>query len=462
MKKPENISSGMHVPDSLAPEALKPTLETLLRYAKKHGAEHAEAVGSHGRSLSIGVRGGELEDIDNSEGKDIGLRVFVGKRQACVSSSDLSNMSLDKLAERCVAMAKLATEDAHCGLADADRLATKPKELNIYDDTDLDAQTLLERARQLDAAACSIKGVMQAEGAGANAVKGATYLMTSDGFSGGWCSSNHGLSVAAFASNGDDMERDYDFKSARWLDDLPTPDSIGKKAGERAVARLGAKKMTSANVPVLFERRVADSLLSSFISAISGTAIARGVSFLKDHMGKQVFPKNINITDDPFIMRGMGSRPWDGEGVACSVLKVVENGVLKSWILNSATARKLGLETTGHAYRGMTSPPGVSSSNVWMSAGDKSPEELMRDIGKGLFVTEMFGPSLNPNTGDYSVGVAGFAVEGGEKAGPASEITIAGNILDMFKTITPADDLRIDETINTASLLVENMVMAGA
>ena len=448
--------------NEFASEVLKPTLETLLRYAKRHGAEDVEAVGAHGRSLSIGVRGGELEDIDNSEGKDIGLRVFVGKRQACVSSSDLSDMSLDKLAERCVAMAKLAPEDKHCGLADKNRLATSEIDLDIYDETDLDADTLLERARQLDAAACSVKGVMQAEGAGANAVKGATYLMTSDGFSGGWCSSSHGLSVAAFASNGEDMERDYDFKSARWFEDLPTPESIGKKAGERAVDRLGAVQMNGANLPVLFERRVADGLLSSFISAVSGPAIARGVSFLKDHMDKQVFAKNINITDDPHIIRGGGSHPWDGEGVACQTLSVVENGVLKSWLLNSATARKLGLETTGHAQRGLSSPPGVSCSNVWMSNGAKSPTALMGDMGKGLLVTEMFGPSLNPNTGDFSVGVAGFAVENGERSHPVSEITIAANILDMFKTLIPADDLKRDEPVSCPSLLVENMVIAGA
>ncbi|MCF6219794.1 MAG: TldD/PmbA family protein [Robiginitomaculum sp.] len=444
------------------PDDLKPALENLLRLAKSHGADEAEAVGANGRSLSIGVRGGVLEDIDNSEGKDIGLRVFVGQRQACVSSSDLSNDSLDKLAERCVAMAKLAPEDAYCGLADADKLAREKPELDIYDAADLNAATLLARAQELEAAALSVKGVSQAEGANAYCVKGAAYLMTTGGFSGGWRSSSHGLSVAAFASDGDNMERDYDYKSVRWLEDLATPESIGIKAGARAVARLGARQMTSANLPILFERRVANSLLSSFVSAISGSAIARGVSFLKDSMGEQVFHKHINITDDPYLVRAGGSHPWDGEGVAGKRLQIVENGVLKSWLMHSAAARQLGLETTGHAARGMSSPPGIACSNVWMDAGVKTPAALMKDMGKGLLITEMFGPSLNPNTGDYSVGIAGFAIENGERTYPVSEVTIAGNLLDMFKTIRAADDLKMDEPVATSSLLIESMVIAGA
>ncbi len=444
------------------PGDLKPALEDLLRLAKSHGADEAEAVGANGRSLSIGVRGGVLEDIDNSEGKDIGLRVFVGQRQACVSSSDLSNDSLDKLAERCVAMAKLAPEDAYCGLADADKLAREKPELNIYDAADLNADTLLARAQELEAAALSVKGVTQAEGANAYCVKGAAYLMTTGGFSGGWRSSSHGLSVAAFASDGDDMERDYDYKSVRWLEDLATPESIGIKAGERAVARLGARQMTSANLPILFERRVANSLLSSFVSAISGSAIARGVSFLKDNMGERIFHKDINITDDPYLRRAGGSHPWDGEGVAGKRLQIVENGILKSWLMHSAAARQLGLETTGHAARGMSSPPGIACSNVWMDAGAKTPAALLKDMGQGLLITEMFGPSLNPNTGDYSVGVAGFAIESGERTYPVSEVTIAGNLLDMFKTIRAADDLKMDEPVATPSLLIESMVIAGA
>ncbi|MBL4853480.1 MAG: TldD/PmbA family protein [Robiginitomaculum sp.] len=446
----------------LRPDDLKPTVENLLRLAKHYGAHKAEAVGAHGRSLSIGVRGGVLEDIDNSEGRDIGLRVFVGQRQACVSSSDLSQTSLDKLAERAVAMAKLAPEDPYCGLANKDKLATKAPELEIFDPVDLDADMLLGRAKILEATALGVKGVNQAEGANAYMTKGASWLATSDGFDNGWQSSSHGLSVAAFANNSAGMERDYDYKTTRWLADLPSPETIGISAGERAVARLGATKMASTNLPVLFERRVAGSLLASFISAISGPAIARGVSFLKDHMGEQVFHKDITITDDPYLKRGVGSHPWDGEGVAGPALDLVENGVLKSWILNTATANQLGLVTTGHAHRGMSSPPGVSSTNAWITAGKKSPEALMQDIGKGLLITEMFGPSLNPNTGDYSVGIAGFTIEGGQRGAPVSEVTIAGNLLDMFKTMIVANDLELDEGVSSPTMLIENMVVAGA
>ena len=444
------------------PKHLRPILENLLLRAAHYGAEQAEALGAHGRSLSIGVRGGELEDIDNSEGKDIGLRVFIGQKQACVSSSDMSGTSLDKLAERAVSMAKLAPDDPYCGLADHDKLATQTADLDIYDDTELSAADLLERARRLDGSVSGHKNIMQAEGASANMTKGASFFLTSHGFARGWRSSQHGLSVAAFASNGTSMERDYEYKSTRWFCELPEPETIGEKAAARAVARLGSVKMQSATAPIMFERRIAGTLLSSFLSAISGPAIARGVSFLKDSMGAHIFSEKINIIDDPFLKRKTGSRPWDGEGVAGARLYLVKDGVLQSWMLNCATARKLGLETTGHAHRGMSSPPGVACSNSWIEAGEHTPENMMQDMGEGLLVTEMFGPSLNPNTGDYSVGVAGFAIKNGTRHQPVSEITIAGNILDMFKTMHVANDLIRDEPISTPSILVDKMVIAGA
>ncbi len=444
------------------PDELKRALQDLLKLAKHYGAQKAEAVGAHGRSLSIGVRGGALEDIDNSEGRDVGLRVFVGQRQACISSSDLSKTSLDKLAERAVAMAKLAPEDPYCGLADPAKLAHSAPDLDVFDPTHMEADALLARAKTLEASALGVKGVSQAEGANAYMSNGTTLLVTSDGFSGGWQSSSHGLSVAAFASDGNGMERDYDYKTARWLEDLPTPEAIGIKAGERAIARLGARKIGSTNLPIIFERRVAGSLLASFVSAISGPAIARGVSFLKDQMGEHIFAKNITITDDPHLRRGVGSHPWDGEGVAGASLNLVEAGVLKSWILNTATANQLGLVTTGHAHRDISSPPGVSSSNVWIAPGEKSPEDLLKDMGKGLLITEMFGPSLNSNTGDYSVGIAGFSIEGGRRGAPVSEVTIAGNLLDIFKSLTVANDLQRDEGVSSPTMLVENMVIAGA
>ena len=444
------------------PDVLRPTLERLLLLAKNCGAGTAEAVGAYGRSLSISVRGGDLEDIDNSEGRDIGLRVFIDGRQAAVSSSDLSEASLKKLAERCVAMAKLAPKDPYCGLADQDKLAISAPNLDLFDETTPDADRLLDRARQLEAAALAVKGIVQVEGAGAYMSQSAIWHLTSDGFSKGWRASSHGLSAAAFASDGTHMERDYDSRSAHYISDLPTPKAIGLLAGERATARLGSQKINSTTLPVLFERRVAGQLLSAFVSAISGPAITRGISWLKDRMGSQIFAENINIFDDPHLIRGTASHPWDSEGVAGRKRALIENGVLQTWLLNTSSARQLGLTTTGHASRSLAGTPGVSATNCWIEAGTHTPQALMQEIGDGLSVTEMFSPSLNPNTGDYSVGIAGFKIEGGQKTTPVNEVTIAGNLLEMFAHIRAANDLVFEDALNTPSLLIDNMVIAGA
>ena len=447
--------------DPISPGALRPALETLIAKAKSFGAEQADAVATHGRSLHVVVRGGAMEEVDNSEGRDIGLRVLIGRQQACVSSSDLSPASLEKLAERAVAMARLAPEDPYCGLADPNQLASGDHHLELFDETDQSPENLLERARRIEAAALGVKGVTQAEGMNASLSSSAVQFMATNGFNGGWRSSHHGLSGMAMAVKDGDMERDYDFTGARWFGDLRSPEDIGQTAGERAIARLGARQMQSGAMPVLFDRRVANSLLSAFIGAISGSAIARGTSFLKDKMGEQIFAHTINIIDDPLIVRGHGSRPWDGEGVGVAKTHLIENGILKTWLLNTSAARQLGLQSTGHGARGISSPPGIAPSNTHIEPGQKTPEELMKDIGKGLLVAEMFGPSLNPNTGDYSVGVAGFAIENGEPTHPVSEITIAGNIMDMYKSLEPANDLVFDMATTSPSLLIESMTIAG-
>lgn len=459
MKKPEqNASSHPHY------DALRPSLETLLSLAKKAGADQADALCAHGRSLSIGVRGGELEDIDNSEGKDIGLRVFIGQRQACVSSSDLSQLSLEKLAERAVAMAKIAPEDPYCGLADQANLSTSNPDIDVFDPTELQPDALLERARETEAACLAGDNVQQAEGANAHTASSALFFMTSDGFANGWRSSQHGLSVSAIASDSSNggMERDYDYDSARYFDDLKSPQEVGNKAAARAAARLGAVQMASASMPILFERRVASALISSFVSAICGPAIARGVSFLKDDLGKQVFKDNIQIHDAPLRRRGLGSHPWDGEGVTSAPLSLIKDGILQTWLLNTAYGKQLGMKTTGHAARGMSSPPGVASSNIIMSAGEQSPADLIKSIDHGLSITEMFGPSINANTGDFSVGVAGFAIVNGERTHAVNEITIAANLRDMFMAMTPASDLIFDQPISAPSLLIDEMVVAGS
>ncbi len=441
---------------------LAPILEQLLARAKFHGAETADAIATHGRSLSITVRDSALEDVDNSEGKDIGLRVMVGKRQASVSSSDLSALSIDALAERAVAMARLAPEDPYCGLAPSALLQTNPPELELYDDSQTTPAKLKARALEVEAATRSVKGVAQAEGSSASWSTSAVYFKTSHGFEGGWRSSRHGLSGVAIAEQDGAMERDYAYEGTRWLSDLPSPSEIGTEAGTRAVSRLGATQMTSGATAVIFERRVANALISALFGAINGSAITRGTSFLKDSLGEAIFAPGINIIDDPLLLRGHGSRPWDGEGVATRAHDVIKDGVLTTWMLNCATAKQLGLKTTGHAMRGIAGAPGVSSTNSYLMAGPDSPEALCQKMGNGLWVAEMFGPSLNSNTGDYSVGIAGFEVKNGVRGAAVNEVTLAGNLLEMYKTLIPANDLVFDGSKCAPTILVEGLTLAGS
>ncbi len=453
----------MSAPDApIDPQALTPALKTLLSKAAHYGADAADAVATHGRSLSLVVRGGELEDVDNSEGRDVGLRVMVGQRQACVSSSDISNASLDALAERAVAMARLAPEDPYCGLADDDRLETSPPYLELFDSHIMAPEALKARAIDVEKATLSVKGVTQAESASASWSSSAIFFMTSGGFASGWRSSRHDLGGMAIASNGDEMERDADYHGTRWFEDLRNAEDIGREAGKRAVARLGASQMASGQMPVMFDRRVSGRLISALLGAINGAAVARGISFLKDGLGESVFAPGIDIIDDPHMVRGHGSRPWDGEGVSTVRRKLIDNGKLTTWLHNSASAKQLDTVTTAHASRGIGSPPGISASNVFLSPGKHSPEALLKDVKKGLLIAEMFGPSLNHNTGDYSVGIAGYMIENGERGAPVSEVTVAGNLKDMFKSLVPANDLELRSSINAPSVLINSLTIAGS
>jgi len=453
----------MALSDPITAESLAPALEQLLQKAKHYGATSADAVATHGRSLGVSVRDGDLEDVDNSEGRDIGLRVMVGQRQACVSSSDISVASIDALAERAVAMARLAPEDPYCGLVETAYLSTElsADRLDLYDPSVLTPETLKKRALELEAAAISDARIQQAEGASASHASSALYFMTSLGFRGGWRATRHGLSVAAYAEQNSDMERDYDSDGTRYLSDLRSPEEIGKTAARRTLARLGSKQMASASLPVMFDQRLSGGLVSAMISSISGSAISRGISFLKNDLGKPVFHKDIQIVDDPFIVRGHGSRPWDGEGVSVKKQALIKDGVLQTWLLNSSTAKQLDMPLTGHANRGIGSPPGIGSTNTTLENGTQTKTELLRDMGEGLLVTEMFGPSLNSNTGDYSVGVSGFKVENGLVAYPVSEITIAGNLRDMYRTVIAANDIVYDNSVSAPSLLCEGLTIAG-
>jgi PmbA protein len=444
------------------PDMDENVLRDIVDAALKAGADAAEAVGAERRALSISVRLGDLEEVEREEARDLGLRVFVGRRQATVSGSDISTEARAKLVERAVAMARLAPEDPYAGLADPDRLARGPlPDLDIYDPAEPTPEALEERARIAEAAARAVPKVTNSDGGSAAWSASQWTMVTSSGFAGVHRASGFSTGASAIAGDENGMENGYEGRSVRWQSDLPSPERIGAEAGRRAASRLGARKIASTTAPVIFENRLAASLMGPLIGAISGPSIARGTSFLKDKLGQQVFAKGVSIVDDPHRPRGLGSSPFDDEGVANRRTAVIEDGVLTTWLLNSASARQLGLATTGHASRGLAGPPGVGPSNLTLSPGEKDQAALIRDAGKGLLITSMFGPSLNGNTGDWSVGCSGFWFEDGELAYPVSEITVAGNLIDIYARLVPGSDLEIRGASNAPSLLVDALAIAG-
>lgn len=437
-------------------------LQDVVAAALKAGADAAEAVGAERGALSVAVRLGELEEVEREESRDLGLRVFVGRRQASVSGSDVSPEGRAKLIDRCLAMARLAPEDPFAGLADPERLARGPlPELDLFDPSEPAAEDLEAHAREAEAAARAVSGVTNSDGGSASWSASQWRMVTSHGFSGLYRASGFSLGASAIAADEGGMESGYDGRSARWRSDLPAADAIGAEAGRRAVARLGARKIDSTTAPVIFENRLAASLLSPLIGAINGSAIARGTSFLKDRLGQPVFSRGVNVFDDPHRVRGLGSAPFDDEGVANGRTSIIDDGVLTTWLLNSASARQLGLATTGHASRGLAGPPGVSPSNLTLAPGTLSLAELMAQAKAGLIVSSMFGPSLNGNTGDWSVGCSGFWFEDGEIAYPVTEITVAGNLKDIYARLVPGADLEIRGSSNAPSLLVDALAIAG-
>ena len=437
-------------------------LEDLIKTAKAAGADDADALLARSVALSHAQRLGALERLEREESQDLGLRVLIGKRQAIVSSTDTSAEALDALVERVVAMARSVPEDPHCGLAAPDQIARDLPALDIHDPEEPAPETLIERARACEEAARAVAGVTNSEGAEASWSSSEIALVASNGFSGGYGVSRHGLGVAVLAGEGLAMERDYDFTTSVHGADLDDPAEVGRRAGERTVRRLGARKAETAKVPVIYDPRLSGSLLRHLAGAINGAAVARGTSFLKDKMGEAVFADGLTVVDDPHRPRGLGSKPFDGEGIANERLAVIEDGRLTTWILDLASARKLGLETTGRASRGTSSPPGPSTTNLYLEAGGLSPKDLMADIDQGFYVTEMMGMGINGVTGDYSRGAAGFWIEKGELAYPVSEVTVAGNLKEMFRNLTPADDLEFRYATNAPTLRVEGLTVAGA
>ncbi len=437
----------------------------LLDAARKAGAGAADAIAVAGDTLSIEVRGGALEQAERAEGVDIGLRVLLGRRQACVSASDTRPETIAAMAERAVAMAREAPEDPWCGLAEPGQLATDwdLAALDLADPSPApDPAALEDAARTAEAAALGVAGVSKMDAAGAGWHSSAIHLAASNGFSGGYARTSHSVQAVAIAGEGLGMERDYAFETRTHGADLPSPEEIGRRAGERAVARFGAGRPPTGAFPVLFDERVASSLIGHLVQAINGVSVARGASWLKDAMGERVLPADLDLVEDPFRPRISGSRPFDAEGLPVARRALVSDGVLMGWTLDLATGRQLGLPSTGNAARGVGAPPSPSAGNLALTEGDASRADLLARMGTGLLVTSMIGATINPTTGDYSRGASGFWVENGEIVRPVNECTIAGNLRPMLASITPANDARRHLGRVVPSLLVEGLVIAGS
>lgn len=437
-------------------------LQDLVSRARKAGADAADAVLFEGVSLSHARRLGKTEKLERSESQDLGLRVLVGKQQAMVSSSDRSPKMLAELVERTLTMARAVPEDPFVGLAEPDEIARQWPALDMLDPKEPSAETLIERARAAEETALAVKGVTNSEGAEAGWGRSRIALAASNGFAGGYAGSHHGVSVSVIGGSGTRMERDYDFASSVYAADLRDPAEIGRSAGERAVKRLGARKMPTGKYPVVFDPRVARSFISHLLGAISGPSIARRTSFLKDKLGQRIFPAAITITEDPHRQRGHRSKPFDAEGLPNRRRALIDNGVLTTWLLDLRSARQLGLKSTGHAARGTASAPAPAATNIWIEPGAMTPAELMADIKSGFYVTELMGMGVNGITGDYSRGAAGFWIESGQLAFPVSEMTVAGNLNDMFARLAAANDLEFRVGADSPTLRIDDLTVAGA
>ncbi len=436
-------------------------LAALLAHARKLGADSADASVSHRESLSAEVRLGDLEGVEREEARSIALRAFFGKRQAAASSSDVSDEGLAALAERVIAMARAAPEDAFCGLLAPEHRATVLPDLDTADAARPSAVELEEMARAAEDAARAVAGVTNSGGAEAGWSSGETAYATSDGFAGAHRGTSYSFSVSPLAERDGQKERDYDYDTQRFFADLKSPEAIGRTAGDRVVARLGARKIESTRAGVVFEQRLAGRMLGPLIGAINGAAVARGVSFLKDKLGERIFPEAFSLTEDPLKPRALASRAFDGEGARVRPRALIDAGVLTTWTLNASAARQLGLAPTGHATLGHGGPPGIGVSNLRVAPGADGFDALLAKAKRGLVVTDMFSPSLNMNTGDWSVGVAGFWFEGGAIAHPVSEITVAGNIIDIYARLIAGADSECRGSMETPSLFVDDLAIGG-
>jgi PmbA protein len=445
-------------------QSLSDLTQALNEAAMKAGADSCDSIAIDGTSVSIDVRGGELEHAERSEGTDIGLRVIIGQKQACVSASDTSLTTINQMAERAVAMANEAPDDPFVGLAERAQLAANvdSASLELFDPSaEPDPKELQEEACEAEASALAVAGVSQVQSASAGYGRRRIHLTASNGFSAGYTRSDRGLSCVAISGEGTGMERDYDYDSRVFQNEMRGAAEIGRIAAERAVARAGARKPKTGAFPVLFDQRIAGSLVGHLLQATNGAAVARGSSWLRDSIGEQVLPKTLSIIEEPHRKRMPSSRLFDAEGLATNTRAIVENGTLTGWTLDLATARKLGMESTANGVRGISSPPSPSLSNISLTQGDQSRDALIAQMGTGLLVTSMIGSTINPNTGDYSRGASGFWIENGEIAYPVNECTVAGNLRDMLLAMTPANDAKTYLSHVVPSILIEGLTLAG-
>jgi PmbA protein len=436
-------------------------LADLIAHARKAGADSADAVLVAGTSLSVDRRLGKTEHVERAEGQDIGLRVFVGQQAAIVSATSIDPASFAGLAERAVAMARVVPEDPYIGLADT-AAAPAVDSLDLEDPVEAPVEDLLRRASIAEEAAMAVPGITNSEGASASYGRTEVLLVTSAGFTGRRVGTSHAISATALAGTGTGMQRDYDYHSTMHLSDLDDPAVIGRSAGERAIRRLNPERPKTARLPVVYDPRVAGSLIGHLIGAISGASIARGTSFLKDKMGQRIFPVGVFIHDDPRRVRGPRSKVFDGEGTPTQARALIEDGVLTTWLLDSRSARQLGLKSTGHAARGTSGPPSPSATNLYMAPGRLSPSELIADIKLGLYINELIGMGVNGLTGDYSRGASGFMIRDGALAEPVAEITVAGTLMEMFANLTAANDLVFRRGTDSPTLRIEGLTMGGS
>lgn len=436
-------------------------LDDLVQRARAAGADAAEAMLYDATHLSLSQRLGRPEKLERSESSDLGLRVFVGRKQAIVASTDRKPQALTELLDRAMAMARSVPEDPFCGIADPDQIVRDYPTLDMAEPSEPDSETLISQARAAEESALAVVGVTNSDGAEASWGTSSMVIASSNGFTGGFTASRRSLSVAVLAGAGTAMERDYEYTVAVYASDLMPSEAVGQRAGERAVARLNPRKIASRQVPIVYDPRVSRGLISHLASAIKGPSIARGTSFLKEKLGEVLFASGITVVDDPFVRRGLRSRPFDGEGLPMTKRNIIDDGRLTTWLLDLRSARQLGLAPTGHAARGLSSPPSPAPSNLYLAPGHKTKDQLISEIETGFYVTEMMGSGINGVTGDYSRGAAGFWIENGRIAYPVSEVTVAGNLIDMYRNLEPASDLVLRYGIDAPTVRVDGMTVAG-